>query len=197
MLQSIRQECFRDTPPHNITLEMIYEYALLCTYSSDCRYKEYVNFIYVLTNVCWNFRIPEVINDVEFIKRCYTRVCLLKHGWSDESIEAFIQSTFRIQVSQHDILRQNVYLFSRKLLRLPLDTGKKQKGRPAIPNELKGLCKQSYTRKNKEKMKGMYEIYKMLTKDILGKAIHLAESSRDAEGELEEIFREILRLKYP
>jgi hypothetical protein len=90
-----------------------------------------------------------------------------------------------------------VYSFSRRLLRLPLDTGKKQKGRPAIPNELKGLCKQSYTRKNKEKMKGMYEVYKMLTKDILKKAIHLAESSGDAEGELEDIFREILKLKYP
>jgi hypothetical protein len=99
--------------------------------------------------------------DDQFIQRFYTRIILLKSGWSDSNIENFIIKHFDIKLDYSKFSIKPLYFLLKKWMNLnssSINIGKK--GRPKLPSELNEFIYQYNLKKRSQNIKKKYIFYK-------------------------------------
>jgi hypothetical protein len=141
---------------------------------------------YLLTNKS-NKVVEELKCKNDFLERLYIRVCLLKTGWNEHSIEKFIKRLYKFNYTIENI--EPKYFSIKKMLKIQFD--EKTKGRPSLPEKIKDIVKYYRNYKNKEIMTEKYNISKdlnkLFTKDnILTLKSAIEDSNIDNKKELKD-----------
>ena len=119
-----------------------------------------IDFIkYLITNKS-NKVIEELKCKNDFLERLYIRICLLKSGWKEHSIEKFINRFYKFNYKIENY--EPKYFFIKRMLKIQFDG--KIKGRPKLPDKVKDIVKYYRNYQNKEIMTEKYNISKDLNK---------------------------------
>jgi len=133
---------------------------------------------------------PDNFIDEQLLERIYSRIKLIKEGWSDESIEKFIITYFKDYINYTEI-DTKIIKWTYHRLRNILIIKKSILGRPKIPPCVNSIIIKYKKTKNREKMREKYNIekdlYKLFSKEEIDNIVEIIKSHKaDKENTIKQ-----------